>query len=34
MFGFDDMFIQHSMGDVFQTVYNELILNKINIYKK
>jgi len=28
MFGFDDVFIQHSMGDVFQTVYDELILKK------
>ena len=28
MFGFDDIFIQHSMGDVFQAVYDELILNK------
>ena len=28
MFGFDDMLIQHSMGDVFQTVYDELILKK------
>ena len=28
LFGYDDMFIQHSMGDVFQTVYNNLILSK------
>ena len=25
LFGFDDIFIQHSMGDVFQTVYDELV---------
>ena len=28
LFGYDDIFIQHSMGDVFQTVYNNLILSK------
>lgn len=28
LFGMDDIFIQSNMGDVFQTVYNELVLKK------